>query len=75
MVCITENTVPVISIMNPNVDDDCQIIAYSPLDEPTQPDETRLKEIWPHGPIYQSQKDPVLMLEKSDTNPPQKGQQ
>lgn len=65
VVCMTENTVGCISILNPNVDDDCQIIAYAPLDEATQPDEARLRQIWPDGPIYGKDESPSLWLSEA----------
>lgn len=62
VVCMTENTIDCLSILNPNVNDDCEIIAYAPLDEPSSPDELVLKSVYPEGPIYNDQSDPSLLL-------------
>ena len=42
------------SFLNPDIDDDCAIIAFAPLDEPTAPDECRLREAWTLAPCYPS---------------------
>ena len=37
----------------PHVSDDCAIIAFAPLTEPTAPDEALLREAWPQAPAYE----------------------
>ena len=37
------------SILSPNVCDDCQIIAFAPLSETSEPDSAQLLECWPIG--------------------------
>jgi hypothetical protein len=50
------------SFLNPNVDDDCILIAFAPLDEPTEPDEAKLIEAWGIGVAYPNAEVPKLLL-------------
>jgi len=59
---ITERTIRCISICAPNVDDDCAIIAFAPLDETTPPDETKLRKAWSHAPIYKARAADVQLI-------------
>lgn len=50
------------SILDPHVDDDCEIIAFAPIDEPTAPDEEKLKSAYRFGPCYPGAQYPLLFL-------------
>lgn len=70
----TERRIGCASFLNPNVDDDCIIIAFAPLDEPTQPEESRLQDAWPRfveGVAYPNSDVPALLL-STITNPSSK---
>lgn len=52
------------SILIPNVCDDCQIIAFAPLNETEDPDEQELGNAWQLGPAYKNPEVPKLLLAK-----------
>ena len=58
----TERLVGCMSMLAPNVCDDCNIIAFAPLDEPTAPDEAKLREAWTLGKSYSKRNLPRLLL-------------
>jgi hypothetical protein len=58
----TETGIGCASMLDPNVNDDCQIIAFASLDEPTQPDETKLREAWPLKIAYPTADVPILLF-------------
>jgi hypothetical protein len=50
-------------MLSPNVDDDCCLIAFAPLDEPTEPEQVKLLQAWPKpAPIYPAGEVPTLLL-------------
>lgn len=52
-----------LSMLDPNVCDDCNIIAFAPLNEPTLPNEQKLKEEYPYGQIaYPHHDSPTLLI-------------
>lgn len=50
------------SFLAPRICDDCQIIAFAPLNEPTAPDEAKLLECWTLGVAYPNAEVPPLLL-------------
>lgn len=53
----------VLSMLDPNVCDDCNIIAFAPLNEHSSPDEQKLKEAYPYGKIaYPHHDSPTLLM-------------
>ena len=59
----TEQRIGCASMLNPNVDDDCVIIAFAPLDEPKMPNESKLRDAWPSNHIaYPNAEVPTLVL-------------
>jgi hypothetical protein len=52
------------SILTPNVCDDCNWVAWAPLSETTEPDETMIRKCVPYmdGPAYKTDRQPVKLI-------------
>lgn len=64
VVCLRER-IGCVSILSPNVDDDCQVIAFAPLNEASAPDPEKLIKAYGFGPCYPVHDYPPLLLENA----------
>lgn len=58
------------SFLSPNVDDDCNIVAFAPLSETTDPDMKQIRRLTPYRkPAYAGEGPPILLLRGTAADP------